>query len=325
MFCLLTLNLTRSRGGLWIDIAAAVVFAAAALTLESGVLVWVVAAAAWAVGWRGISTRGLALMTLLLLGYLYARFGYFTNGLPTFPERSSGYLLSVLERPELQQRFGTQPLGFYSYNVATSVLSVLFSEPQGGVFVAVRAWLNDRMLPHVVLPIATSVVTTGLIVWVAMRCAARRRPFDDTARFILVCLAVLVANAAVSFAYTKNEIMSPAGAFYALAAYGAMRDGLLTAPTMRRAVRGWFELLLCVLVIGWTVRSAGVHYVLRSQAIVHQADWADLPYQWRRDGRWPTDPMEQQLILQLHADAVRLVLPNTRVDRPRWPTRIWSY
>ena len=176
VFCLLTLNLARSRGGLRIDLTAAVVFAAAVLTLESGVLVWVVAAAAWAVGWRGISTRGLALMTLLLMGYFYARFGYFTNELPTLAERSSGYLLSVLDPPELQQRFGAQPLGFYGYNVATSVLSVLFSEPQAGVFVAVRAWLDDRMLPHVVLPIATSVVTTGLIVWVAMRCAARRRP-----------------------------------------------------------------------------------------------------------------------------------------------------
>ena len=149
-------------------------------------------------------------------------------------------------------------------------------------------------------------------------------PWDDTARFILVGVAVLVANAAVSFAYTKSEIMSPAGAFYALAAFGAMRNGLLTVSTMGRAVRGGFALLLCVLVIGWTVRSAGVHYLLRSQAIAHQAAWTELPYQWRRDGRWPTDPMEQQLILQLHADAVRLVLPNTRVELPQWPTRIWS-
>ena len=49
-FCLLILNLARSRGGRWVDAAALAVFIAAALTLESGLLVWVVAAAAWMVG-----------------------------------------------------------------------------------------------------------------------------------------------------------------------------------------------------------------------------------------------------------------------------------
>ena len=324
VFCLLTLNLARSRGGIWVDAAAALIFAVAALTLESGLLIWVVAAAAWAVGWRGISARGLVLMTALLLGYVYVRFVHFSSGVPTLAERSSGYLLSVLEPSELQQRFGAQPLVFYSYNVATSAVSVLFSEPQAGVFETVRAWLDDRLLPRVVLPVATSVVTTGLIIWTAMRRAARWRPLDDTARFILVCLAVLGANAALSFAYTKNEIMSAAGAFYALAAFGAMRDGLLTAATMRRAARGAFALLLCVLAVGWTIRSAGVHYLLRSQAIKHQADWVALPGDRQRNGEWPSDPEERRLILRLRADAVRLALPNTRVGHPEWPERIWT-
>ena len=126
VFCLLTLNLARSRGGIWIDAAAALIFAVAALTLESGLLIWVVAAAAWAVGWRGISARGLVLMTALLLGYVYVRFVHFSSRSTDVDRRSSGYLLSVLEPSELQQRFGAQPLVFYSYNVATSAVSVLF-------------------------------------------------------------------------------------------------------------------------------------------------------------------------------------------------------
>jgi len=268
-------------------------------------------------------------MTALLVGYAYLRFVHLSSGLPELTERSSGYLLSVLDPPELrqlQQRFGAHPLIFYSYNVVASAMSVLFSEPQAGVFETVRAWLDDTMLPRAVLPVTTSVVTTGLIVWTAMHRAARRRPLDDTARFILVCVAVLGANAALSFAYTRDEIMSPAGAFYALAAFGAMRDGLLTATTatMSRAARGAFALLLCVLAVGWAVRSAGVHYILRSQAVKQQADWVGLTHQWRRSGLWPTDPAEQRLILRLRADAVRFVLPNTRVDHPAWPTRIWT-
>src|SRR5262245_55777879 len=38
---LLAMHLSRSRGGLWMDVAAVLTFAAACLTLESGPLVWV--------------------------------------------------------------------------------------------------------------------------------------------------------------------------------------------------------------------------------------------------------------------------------------------
>jgi hypothetical protein len=179
-------------------------------------------------------------------------------------------------------------------------------------------------MPRVVLPVATSLVTTALILWAGIRRAARRHPFDDTARFILVFAAVLAANALLSFAYTKDDIMSTAGAFYALAAFGASRDGLLAVAGTRRAASLGLALLLVLLAIGWSVRSAGVHYVLRSQAIKHQVDWAELPGRWRRNGEWPSDPAQQRLILQLRAHAVRMALPNTRVDHPEWPARLWS-
>ena len=113
VLCLVTLNLAQSRGGIWVDVCAALTFAVAALTLESGLLVWFVAAAAWAVGWRGISVRGLALMTTLLVVYGYVRFDYLATGVPSLAERSSGYLLRMLEPEELQRRFGSQPFWFY--------------------------------------------------------------------------------------------------------------------------------------------------------------------------------------------------------------------
>jgi len=353
-FCLIALNLAQSRGGIWIDAAAALIFVMAVLTLESGLLVWVVAAAAWAAGWRGISARGLAVMTVCLLGYLYVRFVYLSSGVPTLAERSSGYLVSILDPPELQRRFGEQPLVFYGYNVAASAMSVLFSEPQSGVFVTVRAWLDDRVMPRVVLPIATSLVTTALIAWAGISRArlrasasarqARREPFDDTARFILIFAAVLAANAVLSFAYTKDDIMSTAGAFYALAAFGAVREGLLVVAEVRPQAKGIrphdtgrlkalsrpvmgglipFALVLVLLAIGWSVRSAGIHFVLRSQAIKHQVDWVEMPGRWRRNGQWPSDPARERLILLLRDEAVRVALPNTRVDRPEWPVRLW--
>ena len=143
VLCLVVLNLAQSRGGIWVDVGGALTFAVGALTLESGLLVWFVALAAWAAGWRGISLRGLSVMTVLLIGYGYLRFVHLSTGVPSLTERSSGYLLEVLEPEELERRFGSQPLWFYAYNVLASVGSVLFAEPRSGVFETVSAWLNE--------------------------------------------------------------------------------------------------------------------------------------------------------------------------------------
>jgi hypothetical protein len=320
--CLLTINLARSGGGLGVDIVAAMTFIAAALTLESGLLVWVVAIAAWAVGWRGISARGIALMTMCLAAYLYLRFGYFSTGVPGLTERSSGYLLEMLEVEELQQRFSAQPQWFYGYNVIASAASVLFAEPQAGVFEAVGGWLNNQPIVRFLLPVISSVLTTALMAWVAFR-RARLGVFDDATRFLLVFVAVLAANAVMSFAYTKDEIMSPAGAFYALAAFGAVRHALVIVEDWRPLARVAGLLLLCTLATLWTVRSLGVHYKLRSQAAKHQVDWAVLPYVWQRQERWPNDPEAQHLILQLRRAAIGMRVPNTRFGKPEWPSRLW--
>jgi hypothetical protein len=323
VLCLVVLNLAQSRGGLWADAGAVLTLTVAALTLESGLLVWVVAAAAWAAGWRGISLRGLALMTLVVCAYGYVRFVYLATGVPSLTERSSGYLLEVLERDELERRFGSQPLWFYGYNVLASVGSVLFAEPRSGVFEAVNAWLSDRPLRREMMPVVISVTTTAVLGWAVVRRLVRRQPLDDGARLMIVFAAILAGNAVMSFAYTKDDIMSVAGTFYALAAFAAIRDVMTATPVVRGAAAAAGVLVVAVLATGWSFRAAGVHYVLRSQAIKHQIDWVELPGRWRRDQRWPTDPAEERLLLQLHADAVAIALPNTRAGRPEWPDRTW--
>ncbi|HEY6508376.1 MAG TPA: hypothetical protein VIY56_10210, partial [Vicinamibacterales bacterium] len=91
VLCLFALVLSRSRGGWWVDLLAIVTFAAAALTLESGLLVLVVLWSAWLSGWRGVSGRALLVLAVLLGAYLYLRFGYFATGLPGLDERDSGF------------------------------------------------------------------------------------------------------------------------------------------------------------------------------------------------------------------------------------------
>ena len=325
VLCLAALNLAQSRGGVWADVAAVLLFAVAALTLESGLLVWIVAASAWAVGWRGISTRGLVAMTVLLAVYGYVRFFYLDTGVPSISERSSGYLLEVLERDEIERRFGAQPLWFHTYNVLASFASVLFAEPRNGVFEMVNAWIEERPLPRVLVPVLTSVMTTALIaaIWLK-RGSLKPSRLDDSTRLIAMFGIVLVTNAAMSFAYTKDEIVSVAGVFYALAAFAAMREVLQQGFQARGFAIGTLgAVLLCALATGWSIRAAGVHYILRSQAVKHQIDWVELPGRWRRDDRWPHDPAEERLLLLLYSDAVRLKLPNTRSGGPAWPDRIW--
>ena len=321
--CLFTLALAQTRGSMWIDAAAAAGLLYAILILETGVLVWVIAVTAWVVGWRGISPRGLAAMSAALLGYLYLRFVHYPVGLPNLSERSTGYLLSVLDPPELMSRFGDRPEWFYLYNVATSALSVLFSEPRGGRFVAVHAWLQDALMPWMVIALASSIVTTLVIAYVGLQ-RWRTRTLDDNARYIVLFAAVLAANAAISFAYAKDEIMLPAGIFYALAAYAAARVVFESMVAPRSAVvAGAVAILLVVTSIEWTIRAASVPYFQRSQAFKQRGDWGELAGERRRAGSQGPPSDADRLVEQLRDEALAARVPNPRFE-PRWLRLVWE-
>jgi hypothetical protein len=311
--CLLALNLSYSRGGWLVDTAAVVTFAAAALTLESGILVWVVAVAAWLAGRPGISTRGVVAMTGALAGYVALR-ATLDTGVPTLIERSSGYGFQVLDPSELIARFGANPITFYAYNVVTSALTVLFSEPQNGVFLAVRTWLTGSMRLHTMVALASSLCTTALIAtaaWIMVRDPGRRQH----APLLFVFAAVLAGNSVLSFAYTKTEIMSVAGAFYALAAYAAVQL-IMSRRQGSRALAIVATIALLASSITWSVRSFGVHHLLRQQAFKHRNDWAHLPRLWHAEGRWPEDPQQRDLLRRLRSSAL-----DTRPPTPASASR----
>jgi hypothetical protein len=119
-------------------------FALAALTLESGLLVWVVIAAAWLTGMPGASRRAVTGATVLLAAYAVVRFGMFNTGLPTIEERSTGFLLGMLSPEQVRARFGENLIVLHLYNFVSSALSVLLSEPRSGVWAFVRAIRGDR-------------------------------------------------------------------------------------------------------------------------------------------------------------------------------------
>ena len=72
-----------------------------------------------------------------------------------------------LDPSELERRFGDRRVVFYAYNVAASLVSVLFSEPHDGLFVATRAWRGDDVHPAPYLTVLSSLAMTILMAWAA--------------------------------------------------------------------------------------------------------------------------------------------------------------
>jgi len=336
--CLLVLNLAQSRGSVWTDLAAAVTFVIASLTVESGVLVWVVVVAAWVCGMRGVTWRGVSAVTLLLVSYLAARFALSiaTPGLDV--GRDSGFGTRMLESAELARRFGADPTWFYLYNVGTSILSVLFSDPDRGVFHTVRTWLQGEFPARLYLPVVTSAITTALIVCVAVARWRGRAPMMSASNTQLLKIfgAMLIANAIVSYAYTKHEIVSIAGAFYAFAAYVAARQvieigGRMDASSGPEASgdhasalgRAALCLLLGALACAWAFRSAGVHHMLQTQAFRERVEWARLDPERIAERGYPSDARARALTAQLRREALDLRIANTN-EVPAWADDWWG-
>lgn len=314
---MVAVNLPLSRGGWLIDLLAGITFAFAALTLESGILVWVVIATAWIVGLRGVSTRGVVLVTALLAGYFVLRFWFLDTGLPSLTERTSGFFLERLEPSEIQQRFGDRRFVFYTYNVAASLLSVLFSEPRDGLFAATRAWRGGDVHPFAYLTVLSSLAMTMMMLWAGGRWLRTRAPLGRSGRLAIVAIVVIVANAALSFSYTKDDIIAVAGVFYAIAAFTAIRATLESARAggfLRGAI---VSLIMLALASAWAMRSSGVHHVMNDHAFRARNDWAELPIAWQREGRWPKDAAPLALIEKLRDAALDAEVPNPQMV-PEW-------
>ncbi len=311
--CLAAANLSASRGGWLVDAAAVVLLAFAALTVESGLLVWVIVVAAWVAGLRGVSRRGVAATTLVVAAYFVIRFAVLTVGAPGLDERSTGFGFRMLEPAELQARFGGHAWQLYAYNVVGNVLSLLFTEPRFGVFLFVRSALDGEIPAwRIVNVVASSLSTLLLVVFGVRRLLAWRRGLTPAYhdRLLVIGLAVAGANAVIGYAYSKDVIMSPAGVFYAVAVFVAARASVdwLGAPR-RRVAAAAAALVFAVLSAAWAVRAVGLHESLRRQAFLVREDWAtvDQDFPDLEDRRLP--PATRALKQKLQGDALWSPVP----------------
>jgi len=313
-----TFALSQTRGGWWIDVTALVIFMLAALTFETGLLVWPVAAAAFIAGSRGISKRGMAAMTVLLIAYAALRVGYLSKQPIAYGERTTGFGAGTLTASEQVARFGGNPLPFWAYNVSMAATSVLLSQPTIGQWTVARAWQQGSVPPVYYVEIGSSVITTALIAWYIFgrwRDSGTRRWGDP---LVLVFLVLLVVNAALGYAYAKNEIVSAAGVFYALIAYAALRELLVRQPVTWRAVP--IALLLLVLSSAWAMRSAGLHLRLRHGAFEARGGWAFVLSPTARE-RWPKDPRTLRVETRMREESI-LQPTIAPALLPRW-TELW--
>ena len=141
----------------------------------------------------------------------------------------------------------------------------------------------------------------------------------------MIFALVLAANAAMSYVYTKDEIMSTAGAFYALPVAGAAVYFLRPWPERARSWQA--TAVVCVVCLAgsaaWATRAAGVHHVLRSQAFVQRNDWTRLDREWSRDGNWERYRAQEPLVRELQREAISTRVVNPRFE-PRWMERVFD-
>lgn len=313
--CAVAANISITRYRWWNDVLAIVVFVAAALTLESGLLVLVIFVGGYLLGLPGISRRGVAALLVLLGAYLWVRFGLLSVGTPGLAAREGGFGFSRYSGPELTEIFGGNPLGFYVYNVLSSIFTVLFAEPRDGAWLLTRSVLVDgRPDPVLLFASISTALSTALIVaygW-RRRAAWSARAFTHGDRLVLLFAAVLGANAAISYGYTKDVIMSPAGFFFAGAVFVAIRDLIeRTSSASRLAIAGAAVILLAVSVT-WGVRAAGLHAALIQTSAQVREEWTDIDDYLAQVGYDPPPPHVKALARKLQHDAV--------VSQPARPT-----
>jgi hypothetical protein len=299
--CAAAVNLAQAQRTPLTDIAASALLVVAMLTIESGLLIWVIFAAAYLVGYRGISRSALIALTACVGMYFVGRFLLIGGAAPGLNERSAGFGFSVLSPDELVRRFGHNPLPFYAYNFVCAISSVLFAEPRGGVWAFVRELTSGRPEPWQVVNVVTSAATTLVIARFAVARLPlwRARQFEDADRFTILFLSVLPLNALFAGGYEKDVIMSPAGLFYAVAAY------FVFSELLSGAKRPIAPALVLLVAAGWSVRFVGIHDNLRARALSVQDEWAYYD-DWARNQ--PNDvrlSAEEEAIRQhLYEDAV---------------------
>ena len=315
--CLAALNvLAMERPRWYTDILAVACFVLAVGTIETGLIVWGCLFVGRVAGWRGVSVPAFATATVLMVAYFAFRFMVLHVGMPNLMERASGYGFARLEPAQLTERFGASPYPFYLYNVASSAATVLFSEPRAGVWMFARQLQAGEVEPWMWINVAASTAATALILWFAVtrRWWSNPRGWTHGQRLVFVAAAVIVANACISFPYTKDQIMSLGGMLFAAALFAAAAERLQAVPRAwpSRAVTA---VLLCVVSAAWAWRVVGLQHNLVHTAFTQRNDWAYTDVWIATHPESQRDPVVADIVNSLSRQALHQRVPTPGLYR----------
>jgi hypothetical protein len=170
------------------------------------------------------------------------------------------------------------------------------------------------------LQFGSSLAMTLLIGWYAMGRDPQRGRRRWREPIPLAFITILVSNALMSYVYSKDEIISAAGVFYALAAYWALR-ALAARPLVT-----WLAPVVVVVACGvsaaWAVRSVGLHLKLRHGAFEARSGWTYVLEPAAR-ASWPKDAQTLQVVARMRDEA--LMQPTIAPAMlPHWTERWWG-
>ncbi|HZI27603.1 MAG TPA: hypothetical protein VFD64_05565 [Gemmatimonadaceae bacterium] len=294
----LLLMTPRLRGYEWVLLPLTL---AGLLWLELAVLIVPLALVGWVMKAPGATWRSAAAAVAGLTIYLIARLG-FAPSLMGSPETGFGF--SSISPAESAARFGDAPWVLWLYNVGSTMLTVVASEPRAGRFQFVRALTLSDVPVWMWLHVLSSVATTAVVV--VGLAGIRRRPHRD--QVIAAFGGVLiVGGSALAFLYTRDRIGLPAGIGYAMVTYVAV-SALLERV---RSGRPFVPALVAALGLCWSIRSAEMYVALRDTA------W-DYRLEWDR-GEAVSAGRQNQVIARMRQSA----LSHTPADAERDPR--WTY
>ena len=242
----------------------------ATLGLEFGVLVIPVLITLWWFGAPGISWRGVTATLAAAAVYLAIRFTFGDHSGDLTLWADSGFGFQNLDANTLRARFGDMPWVFWFYNVAGTVLTVLFSEPRDGVYSFVESLLARDMEAWQWFQVGSSALTT-LVIAAGL---VQGWPWKERDRLLVVTgCSLLVFGSAMSFVYTRDRLGLAGGFGYALLLYVALVPWLerARAGSGRRMATG----VVTVVAALWVVRSAETWFQLRDTAWDYHVEWTD--------------------------------------------------
>jgi hypothetical protein len=228
------------------------------------------------VGGKGVSARTLGVVTLLLGLYVVARVTFLQAAAPLLSERPSGFGFRLLEPPELVARFGDSHALFYAYNVASQILTVLFSEPRGGVWALARDYVAGETRPSQWIGLVTSTGATLMIGWyVATRLGQwRRRDFNHADPRRVRRRRRARGQCGDQLRLSEGRHRRTCGCV------SRARGGAGAAGAACHGVSAWrphlivaASLVIVVVSAGSVVRLVGTCFLLRERAFVTRNDW----------------------------------------------------